>query len=72
MSNRKRHIDRAAVQRARGIGLQRHTGERGRAGFVTGEDFVPGALNLAAILAARATPKWLLRRVSGAMVRRMK
>ncbi|MFI4930762.1 MAG: SDR family NAD(P)-dependent oxidoreductase [Burkholderiales bacterium] len=32
---------------------------------------VPGALNLAAILAARATPKWLLRRVSGAMVRRM-
>jgi len=33
---------------------------------------VPGALNLAAILAARATPKWLLRRVSGAMVRRMK
>ena len=33
---------------------------------------VPGALNLAAILAARATPKWLLRRVSGAMVRRLK
>ena len=33
---------------------------------------VPGAMNLAAILAARATPKWLLRRVSGAMVRRMK
>jgi len=33
---------------------------------------VPGALNLAAVLAARATPKWLLRRVSGAMVRRLK
>jgi uncharacterized protein len=33
---------------------------------------VPGVMNLAAILAARATPKWLLRRMSGAMVRRMK
>ncbi len=33
---------------------------------------VPGALNRAAALAAGATPKWLLRRVSGAMVRRMK
>ena len=30
---------------------------------------VPGALNLAGILAARATPKWLLRKVSGALVR---
>jgi short-subunit dehydrogenase len=30
---------------------------------------VPGALNLAAILAGRATPKWLLRRVSGAVAR---
>jgi hypothetical protein len=30
---------------------------------------VPGALNRAAALAAGATPKWLLRRVSGAMVR---
>ena len=26
---------------------------------------VPGAINLAATLAGRATPKWLLRRVSG-------
>ena len=26
---------------------------------------VPGALNLAATLAARATPKWLLRRLAG-------
>ncbi len=33
---------------------------------------VPGAINLATTLAARATPKWLLRRVSGAMTRRMK
>nr|WP_316644023.1 SDR family oxidoreductase [uncultured Roseateles sp.] len=30
---------------------------------------VPGVLNLATILAARATPKWLLRRVSGALAR---
>jgi hypothetical protein len=33
---------------------------------------VPGALNQAATLAGRATPRWLLRRVSGAMVRRLK
>ena len=33
---------------------------------------VPGTLNLAATLAGRATPRWLLRRVSGALVRRMK
>ena len=32
---------------------------------------VPGAINLATTLAARATPKWLLRRVSGAMTRRL-
>ena len=31
---------------------------------------VPGALNLAAVVAARATPKWLLRQVSGAVARR--
>ena len=30
---------------------------------------VPGALNLATVLAGRATPKWLLRRVSGAVAR---
>jgi hypothetical protein len=30
---------------------------------------VPGAINQAAILAGGATPKWLLRRVSGALVR---
>lgn len=32
---------------------------------------VPGVLNLATVLASRATPKWLLRRVSGALVRRV-
>ncbi|MEO8103896.1 MAG: SDR family NAD(P)-dependent oxidoreductase [Betaproteobacteria bacterium] len=31
---------------------------------------VPGAINLAAILAGRATPKWLLRRVSGTLGRK--
>ncbi len=33
---------------------------------------VPGVVNLASILSARATPKWLLRRVSGAVVRAMR
>lgn len=33
---------------------------------------VPGVLNQAATLAARATPKWLMRRLSGAMVRGMR
>jgi short-subunit dehydrogenase len=33
---------------------------------------VPGVLNQAAMLAGRATPRWLLRRFSGALVRRMK
>ena len=31
---------------------------------------VPGAINLAAILASRATPKWLLRKVSGTLGRK--
>jgi short-subunit dehydrogenase len=30
---------------------------------------VPGAVNLAATLAARAAPKWLLRRMAGTMTR---
>ena len=30
---------------------------------------VPGVINLVGILASRATPKWLLRRVSGALGR---
>ena len=33
---------------------------------------VPGVLNLAGTLAARATPKWLLRKVSGAVIRRLR
>jgi short-subunit dehydrogenase len=32
---------------------------------------VPGVANLAATLGARATPKWLLRKVSGAVTRRV-
>ena len=32
---------------------------------------VPGVMNRAAIVAGRATPKWLLRRVSGALVRKL-
>jgi len=32
---------------------------------------VPGVLNLAAVLASRATPKWILRRVGGTFVRKM-
>ena len=31
---------------------------------------VPGVINLAATLAARAAPKWLLRRVAGAFTRK--
>ncbi len=32
---------------------------------------VPGAVNQAAVLAARATPKWLLRRIAGAVGRKL-
>ena len=32
---------------------------------------VPGTLNRAATLASRATPKWLVRRVAGALARRV-
>jgi hypothetical protein len=47
--------------------------EEGFAACMRGEVIrVPGVLNLATILAGRATPKWLLRRVSGALARRMK
>ena len=31
---------------------------------------VPGVVNLAATLASRATPKWLLRRIAGMLARR--
>ena len=33
---------------------------------------VPGAMNRATTMAARATPKWLLRKLSGSVVRTMK
>ncbi len=33
---------------------------------------VPGVLNRAGVVAGRATPKWLLRKLSGALVRRLK
>ena len=33
---------------------------------------VPGAINRATVTAGRATPKWLLRRISGGLVRRLK
>ena len=33
---------------------------------------VPGAINRATVTAGRATPKWLLRRISGSLVRRLK
>lgn len=33
---------------------------------------VPGVLNLAATLAGRSTPRWMLRRLTGAVVRRLK
>jgi uncharacterized protein len=55
------------------VGSATAVAEEGFQACVRGEVIrVPGALNLATILAARATPKWLLRRMSGAMVRRLK
>jgi uncharacterized protein len=55
------------------VGSAAAVAEEGYAACMDGEVIrVPGALNLAAILAGRATPKWLLRRVSGAVARRMK
>lgn len=55
------------------VGSAEAVADEGFEACVRGEVIrVPGALNLAAILAARATPKWLLRRVSGAVIRRMK
>jgi short-subunit dehydrogenase len=44
--------------------------DQGYAACMNGEVIcVPGTLNQAAMVAGRATPKWLLRRVSGALVR---
>jgi short-subunit dehydrogenase len=54
------------------VGSAADVAAQGHAACMAGDVVcVPGALNLAATLAGRATPKWLLRRVSGAMVRRV-
>jgi hypothetical protein len=55
------------------VGTAEAVADEGFDACVRGEVIrVPGALNRAATLAAGATPKWLLRRVSGVMVRGMK
>ena len=54
------------------VGSAEAVAAEGYAACVQGDVIrVPGVLNLATILAARATPKWLLRRVSGAFARRL-
>jgi short-subunit dehydrogenase len=54
------------------IGSAEAVADEGYAACLRGDVIqVPGVLNLATIVSARATPKWLLRRVSGAIVRRM-
>ena len=55
------------------VGQAQAVAEEGFAACMAGEVVcVPGALNLAATLAARATPRWLLRRVSGALSKQLK
>jgi hypothetical protein len=55
------------------IGNADDVAEEGIEACLAGEVIrVPGALNQAATLAGRATPRWLLRRLSGAMVRRLR
>ncbi len=55
------------------VGSTEDVAEEGFDACMKGEVIrVPGALNLAATLAGRATPRWLLRRVSGAVVRGMR
>ncbi len=54
------------------IGSAEAVAEEGYTACLRGDVIkVPGVLNLATIVSARATPKWLLRRVSGAIVRRL-
>lgn len=53
------------------IGKVEHVAEEGYQACVNGEVIkVPGALNLAGSLAARATPKWLIRRITGVIGRK--
>ncbi len=52
------------------VGTVESVADEGYEACLRGEAIrVPGALNLAATLAARATPKWLVRRLAGAMTR---
>jgi short-subunit dehydrogenase len=54
------------------IGSADDVAAEGHAACMAGEVIrVPGAVNLAAALAGRATPKWLLRRLSGAVAQRL-
>ena len=53
------------------VGDARTVAQEGHDACLHGEVIrVPGALNQAAIVAGRATPKWLLRQLSGAVARR--
>lgn len=53
------------------IGSAEAVADEGYRACMAGEVIcVPGALNQAAMLAGRATPKWLLRRISGALTRK--
>jgi hypothetical protein len=55
------------------VGSADDVADQGLAACMKGDVIcVPGAINRATVVAGRATPKWLLRRVSGALVRRMK
>ena len=55
------------------VGDADHAAEEGYKACMAGRVIqVPGVLNQAGILSARATPKWLLRRVSGALVRALR
>ena len=55
------------------IGNAQDVAQQGFEACMRGEVIrVPGVVNQATILASRATPKWLLRRVSGAMIRSLK
>ena len=61
---------RLAALPATVIGTVDAVADAGYDACVRGEPIrVPGALNLAATLASRATPKWLVRRLGGAMAR---
>ena len=55
------------------IGTAESVADEGFNASMAGEVIrVPGVLNLAATLAGRGTPRWLVRRVTGALARRLK